>query len=278
MQSTIMQYVTLNNGIKMPILGFGTYSINDSHTILEAISYRYRLFGTAQMYGNEHKVGTAIREAIDKMGIKREDFFITTKLSNNMNFQEAKKGIETSLKSLNSSYIDLILIHEPYPKAKEMYKAMETYYKEGKLKAIGISNFTLHAFKEFIKTCEIPPAINQCETHIYYQQAALLQTMKPYGTILESWSPFIAGKVSKNKNGFFNDSALEKIAHKYNKSIAQIVLRFFTQQGIVTIPKASKKEHMQENIDIFNFNLTKEEIKTIKTFDKNATQFSWGYQ
>ena len=166
---------------------------------------------------------------------------------------------------------------KPYPKAKEMYKAMETYYKEGKLKAIGISNFTLHAFKEFIKTCEIPPAINQCETHIYYQQAALFQTMKPYGTILESWSPFIAGKVSKNKNGFFNDSALEKIAHKYNKSIAQIVLRFFTQQGIVTIPKASKKEHMQENIDIFNFNLTKEEIKTIKTFNKNATQFSWGY-
>lgn len=271
-QGVNMQYVTLNNGLKMPLLGFGTYDIKSIDTFLAAVDCGYRLFDSAQMYGNQKEVGAAIREAIRSRGIKREEFFITTKLSSDMDFESAKKSIESSLKALDIGYIDLLLIHAPYTQAKEMYKAMELAYKEGMLKALGISSFTPKVYLEFIKTCEIMPAINQCETHIYYQQRALLEAMKPYGTILESWSPFIAGK-----SGFFDNPTLTQIASAYNKSVAQIALRFLVQQGIIAIPKASKLKHMQENINVFDFSLSAADMESIRALDKNKTQFSWGY-
>ena len=271
-QGANMQYVTLNNGLKMPLLGFGTYDIKSIDTFLAAVDCGYRLFDSAQMYGNEKEVGAAIREAIRSRGIKREEFFITTKLSSDMDFESAKKSIESSLKALDIGYIDLLLIHAPYTQANEMYKAMELAYKEGTIKALGISSFTPKVYLEFIKTCEIMPAINQCETHIYYQQRALLEAMKPYGTILESWSPFIAGK-----SGFFDNPTLTQIASAYNKSVAQIALRFLVQQGIIAIPKASKLKHMQENINVFDFSLSAADMESIRALDKNKTQFSWGY-
>lgn len=271
-QGANMQYITLNNGLKMPLLGFGTYDIKSIDTFLAAVDCGYRLFDSAQMYGNQKEVGAAIREAIRSRGIKREEFFITTKLSSDMDFESAKKSIESSLKALDIGYIDLLLIHAPYTQAKEMYKAMELAYKEGIIKALGISSFTPKVYLEFIKTCEIMPAINQCETHIYYQQRALLEAMKPYGTILESWSPFIAGK-----SGFFSNPTLTQIAARYNKSVAQIALRFLVQQGIIAIPKASKLKHMQENINVFDFSLSAADMESIRALDKNKTQFSWGY-
>lgn len=271
-QGVNMQYVTLNNGLKMPLLGFGTYDIKSIDTFLAAVDCGYRLFDSAQMYGNQKEVGAAIKEAIRSRGIKREEFFITTKLSSDMDFESAKKSIESSLKALDIGYIDLLLIHAPYTQAKEMYKAMELAYKEGTIKALGISSFTPKVYLEFIKTCEIMPAINQCETHIYYQQRALLEAMKPYGTILESWSPFIAGK-----SGFFDNPTLTQIAARYNKSVAQIALRFLVQQGIIAIPKASKLKHMQENINVFDFSLSAADMESIRALDKNKTQFSWGY-
>ena len=271
-QGANMQYVTLNNGLKMPLLGFGTYDIKSIDTFLAAVDCGYRLFDSAQMYGNEKEVGAAIREAIRSRGLKREEFFITTKLSSDMDFESAKKSIESSLKALDIGYIDLLLIHAPYTQAKEMYKAMELAYKEGIIKALGISSFTPKVYLEFIKTCEIMPAINQCETHIYYQQGALLEAMKPYGTILESWSPFIAGK-----SGFFDNPTLRQISARYNKSVAQIALRFLVQQGIIAIPKASKLKHMQENINVFDFSLSAADMESIRALDKNKTQFSWGY-
>lgn len=271
-QGANMQYVTLNNGLKMPLLGFGTYDIKSIDTFLAAVDCGYRLFDSAQMYGNQKEVGAAIREAIRSRGIKREEFFITTKLSSDMDFESAKKSIESSLKALDIGYIDLLLIHAPYTQAKEMYKAMELAYKEGTIKALGISSFTPKVYLEFIKTCEIMPAINQCETHIYYQQRALLEAMKPYGTILESWSPFIAGK-----SGFFSNPTLTQIASAHNKSVAQIALRFLVQQGIIAIPKASKLKHMQENINVFDFSLSAADMESIRALDKNKTQFSWGY-
>ena len=271
-QGANMQYVTLNNGLKMPLLGFGTYDIKSIDTFLAAVDCGYRLFDSAQMYGNQKEVGAAIREAIRSRGLKREEFFITTKLFSGMDFESAKKSIESSLKALDIGYIDLLLIHAPYTQAKEMYKAMELVYKEGIIKALGISSFTPKVYLEFIKTCEIMPAINQCETHIYYQQRALLEAMKPYGTILESWSPFIAGK-----SGFFDNPTLTQIAARYNKSVAQIALRFLVQQGIIAIPKASKLKHMQENINVFDFSLSAADMESIRALDKNKTQFSWGY-
>lgn len=271
-QGANMQYVTLNNGLKMPLLGFGTYDIRSIDTFLAAVDCGYRLFDTAQMYGNEREVGAAIREAIVRRGIKREEFFITTKLSSNMSFEEAKRGIESSLKALDLDYIDLLLIHQPYAQAKQMYKAMEDAYKEGKLKALGVSSFTPKVFSEFVESCEILPAVNQCETHIYYQQRALMEVMKPYKTILESWSPFVAGK-----SGFFDNPTLAQIAQRHNKSVAQVALRFLVQQGIVAIPKTSKLKHMQENLNVFDFSLSAADMESIRALDKNKTQFSWGY-
>lgn len=264
-----MEFTTLNNGIKMPILGFGTSRLKGAEgqaAILQAIKVGYRLIDTAQMYDNEEQVGNAVVES----GVKRDEFFITTKLSSDMDYDETLKSFEISLKKLKTDYVDLLLIHSNYSKSREIYKAMEKLHKDGRVKSLGISNFNAEVFGEFIKGCEIIPAVNQCQTHIFHQQKPLREAMKKSGTKLESWSPFVMGK-----NDFFNNPTLTKIAKKHKKSVAQVALRFLIEQDIIVIPKSAKLERQQENFNIFDFKLDKNDIKTLTAMDTGKSQFDW---
>ncbi len=267
-----MQTLTLNNGVKMPILGLGTYSLTGKagqKAMSEAIEVGYRLFDSAQMYNNEAELGAAINAAV-KGGIKREEFFIQTKLLESSSEDLAKKSIEKSLKTLGLDYIDSLLIHMPYSQSKAMYRAMESFYKQGILRVIGISNFGAKAYSEFVKSCEVIPAINQCETHLLLQQKPLREAMKSKKTLLQSWSPFIAGKGSILEN-----PTLKNIAQKYNKTPAQVVLRFLIEQGISVIPKTSKRARMQENLNVFDFSLSAQDMRILKELDTNKSAFSW---
>ncbi|WP_104722644.1 aldo/keto reductase [Helicobacter mesocricetorum] len=267
-----MQFITLNNDVKMPIIGLGTYSLtgkSGQSAMSEAIEVGYRLFDSAQMYHNQAELGAAIANAI-KGGMKREDFFIQTKLLSANSEDAAKKSIEKSLKALNLDTIDSLLIHEPYAQSKAIYKAMESFYKQGILKSIGISNFGMRAYTEFVESCEIIPAINQCETHLLMQQKPLKEAMKSKKTLLQSWSPFIAGKGSILEN-----PTLKSIAQNYNKTPAQVVLRFLIEQGIAVIPKTSKKHRMQENFNIFDFALNSQDKEILSGLDTNKSSFSW---
>lgn len=270
-----MQTLTLNNGVTMPLLGLGTYSLTGSagqKAMSEAIEVGYRLFDSAQMYHNEAELGAAINAAI-KGGIKREEFFIQTKLLGANSEDSTKKSIEKSLKTLGLDYIDSLLIHEPYAQSKAMYKAMESFYKQGILKSIGISNFGAKVYREFIKTCEIIPAINQCETHLLMQQKPLREAMNGK-TLLQSWSPFIAGK-NVAGGSILENPTLKSIATKYNKTPAQVVLRFFVEQGISVIPKTSKKHRMIENFNVFDFSLSAQDREILSGLDTNKSSFSW---
>ena len=267
-----MEFVTLNNDIKMPILGFGTYNLrgrSGQNAISAAIKVGYRLIDTAQMYGNEIEVGNAVGNAI-KSGIPREEFFITTKLSSNMSYDEVMKKFEDSMRKLNLDYLDLLLIHSNYRNSKEMYKAMEALHKNGKIKSLGLSNFNAEAFSDFVKNCEIIPAVNQCQTHIFYQQKALREAMKESGTLLESWSPFVSGQ-----NNFFKNPTLMGVAKKHNKTVAQVALRFLIQQDIIVIPKTANEQRMRENIAVFDFKLDSDDMKTLTAMDTGKSSFSW---
>ncbi|MBD5168327.1 MAG: aldo/keto reductase [Helicobacter sp.] len=264
-----MEFLTLNNGIQMPILGLGTYALTGASgqkAMSEAIEIGYRLFDSAQMYGNEAELGAAIRAS----GLKREEFFVETKLLDSPSEDATKKSIEKSLKTLGMDMIDLLLIHSPYPHSKAMYKAMESFYKQGVLKSIGISNFGARAYNDFVQSCEVIPAVNQCETHLLMQQIPLREAMKKHGTLLQSWSPFIAGKGS-----ILDNQTLKNLAAKYNKTPAQIILRFLIEQGIGAIPKTSKKNRLQENINVFDFVLSEQDRKTLIGLDTNKSSFSW---
>ncbi len=268
-QGVKMEFLTLNNGIQMPILGLGTYALtgkSGQKTMSEAIEIGYRLFDSAQMYGNEAELGAAIRAS----GLKREEFFVETKLLDSSSEDATKKSIEKSLKTLGMDTIDLLLIHSPYPHAKAMYKAMESFYKQGILKSIGISNFGAKAYHDFVQSCEVIPAVNQCETHLLMQQIPLREAMKKHNTILQSWSPFIAGKGS-----ILDNQTLKKLSAKYNKTPAQIILRFLIEQGIGVIPKTSKKNRLQENINVFDFALSEQDKKILIGLDTNKSSFSW---
>lgn len=265
-----MQYVTLNNALKMPILGLGTWTLRGKEceeSVRTAIEVGYRLIDTAQMYENEREVGSAIKSC----GIPREELFITTKIcSPNNSYEKTKKAIEKSLEELQLDYIDLLLIHEPYEESQEMYRAMKEAYKEGKLKAIGISNFNVKLYEDFIKHCEIIPVVNQVETHIYHGQKELQEIMKKHGTLMEAWSPFTAGK----KDVFHNET-LVSIAKKYKRTVAQIILRYFVQRGIIVIPKSCKRERIIENISVFDFSLDSVDMKKIDALDEKTTLFGW---
>lgn len=268
-QEVKMQNIILNNGVKMPVLGLGTYSLRGSEgeaVMGEAIEVGYRLIDTAQMYQNEAEVGMAVANS----GLKRREFFITTKLLDAGSESQTKQSIESSLKALKTDYIDLLLLHRNYDKAELMYKVMEDYYKQGILKSIGVSNFKPAVYESFVKTCEIIPQINQCQTHIFYQQKELRKIMQTQGTRLESWSPFVAGK-----NNFFGDPTLVKLAQKYNKSVAQIALRFLIQQDIIVIPRTSKVHRLKENISVFDFSLEEADMKTLLAMDTNKSSFGW---
>lgn len=263
-----MEYVKLNNGIEMPILGFGVYQIVPEECekyVSEAIQIGYRSIDTAQAYFNEEGVGNAIR----KSGIPRNEFFITTKVwISNAGYEKAKASIDESLCKLQTGYVDLLLIHQPFGDYYGTYKAMEEAYKDGKVKAIGVSNFYPDRFIDLAEFVDVKPAVNQVETHVFNQQVKPQEIMQEYGTQIESWGPFAEGK-----NSFFSNEILKRIGDKYTKSIAQVALRFLIQGNVVVIPKSVNKERMKENIEVFDFVLTQDEMIAISKLDKGESLF-----
>jgi diketogulonate reductase-like aldo/keto reductase len=255
-----MQNVTLNNGVEMPILGFGVFQVKDlaecERSVVDAIQTGYRLIDTAQSYGNEEAVGKAIK----KSGVSREELFITTKLWKQSNgYEGTKKAFENSLKRLQLSYLDLYLIHQPVGDVYGEWRAMQDLYNEGKIRAIGVSNFYPDRLIDLIIHNEIIPAINQIETQKFLQEINVQ---------IECWGPFAEGK-----NNLFHNEILASIGEKYNKTIAQVVIRWLTQRGVVAIPKSTHKERMEENFNIFDFDLSAEDMEAIKTLDTNASLF-----
>jgi 2,5-diketo-D-gluconate reductase A len=260
--------VKLNNGLLMPRLGFGTNTLTGDigeRSVYDAISVGYRLIDTATVYGNEESVGAGIK----KSGIKREELFVTSKLwVDDSGYENSKKAFQTSLNKLGLEYLDLYLYHRPRGDVKGSWKAMEELYREGKIKAIGVSNFDPGQLSELMAYAKIKPAINQIETHVFYQEHILYEDLKKRDVQMEAWSPFAAGR-----NGIFSNQTLAAIARKYNKSIAQVVLRWHFQRGIVAIPRSSQKDHMIENLNIFDFELPNSDMQTIASLDLNTTQF-----
>lgn len=265
-----MEYVTLNTGSRMPMLGLGIYALHGKeceHAVLNAIELGYRLFDTAQMYGNEKELGRALQESL----VPREELFVTTKLYRpNTSYALAKRAIEMFLRTLGLEYIDLLLIHEPYAEAEDMYRAMEEAHGDGRVKAIGISNFNAARYADFVHACNVIPAVNQVEAHIFFQQTAMQSTMQRRGTCMQAWSPLAAGK-----NDFFGNSVLQSIGNAYGKSSAQVGLKFLVQRGFSVIPKSSQRERMQENMDIFDFQLSEEDMRRIVALDQGKTLFGW---
>ena len=263
-----MEYVKLNNGVKMPVLGYGVYQTPPEETekcVLDAIRVGYRSIDTAQAYGNEEGVGNALA----KCGLPREEFFITTKVwITNAGYEKAKASIEESLKKLQVSYIDLLLIHQPFGDYYGTYRAMEEAYKEGKVRAIGVSNFYPDRYLDIHHFAEIKPAVNQVETHVFQQQKTAREYLKKHGAQIESWGPFAEGK-----NDYFQNPVLKEIGAKYNKSAAQTALRFLLQSDVVVIPKSTHKERMEENFNVFDFSLTEEEMSRIEALDGGESLF-----
>ena len=264
-----MQTVKLNNGVEMPILGFGVYQVADGaeceKAVSEAIEVGYRMFDTAQAYANEESVGNALK----KSEIPREEFFIVTKIwISNAGEEKAAKSIDESLRKLQTDYIDLLLIHQPFGDYYGTYRAMEKAYKDGKVRAIGVSNFYPDRFIDLSHFCEIQPAVNQVETHVFNQQKTAREIMKKYNTQIMAWGPFAEGR-----NNLFKNETLVSIGEKYGKSSAQTALRFLTQEGVIVIPKSVKKKRMEQNFNIFDFELTPEEIEQIRALDLGHSLF-----
>ena len=253
----------------MPLIGYGTYQTPPSITercVAEALKAGYRSIDTAQCYGNEHEVGLACR----KSGILREDLFITTKLWACHGYADTLRSIDSSLRKLGMDYIDLLLIHEPTGDVHEIYRAMESAYRDGKLRAIGVSNFLNERYLDLINHCKIIPAVNQVETHVFRQQTELRALERQIGTAPESWSPLACGE-----NNIFKNSVLMQIAERHGRSVSQIALRFLVQQGIIVIPKSTKLEHMKENLAILDFELEPEEMADLEKLDAGRSLFGW---
>lgn len=263
-----MEYVTLNNGVKMPKLGYGVYQVDPAEAercVLDAISVGYRSIDTAQAYANEEGVGNAIV----KCGVPREELFITTKVwISNAGYEKAKASIDESLRKLKTDYIDLLLIHQPFGDYYGTYRAMEEAYKAGKVKAIGVSNFYPDRFIDIQHFAEIKPAVNQIETHVFQQQKTAKKYLQKYGAQIESWGPFAEGK-----NDYFNNPVLKEIGAKYGKSTAQVALRFLIQSDVVVIPKSTHKERMEENFNVFDFALTADDMTAIEALDGGKSLF-----
>ena len=263
-----MEFVTLNNGVKMPILGYGVYQTPPDETkkcVLDALDTGYRSIDTAQAYGNEAGVGDAVAES----GIARDEIFITTKIwISNAGYENAKKSIDESLKKLKSDYIDLLLIHQPFGDYYGSYRAMEEAYRQGKARAIGVSNFYPDRYLDIEHFSKIKPAVNQMETHVFQQQKVLREYMAKHNTQLMSWGPFAEGR-----NDFFKNKVLSDIGAKYGKSVAQTALRFLIQSGVVVIPKSVHHERIQQNFEVFDFVLSAEDMKTISELDTGNSLF-----
>jgi len=264
-----MQKVKLNNGVEMPILGFGVFQVTDlkecERSVLDAINVGYRLIDTAASYGNEEAVGRAIKQS----GIPRDELFITTKLWIQSNgYDGTKKAFEKSLQRLQLDYLDLYLMHQPMGDVYGEWRAMQDLYKDGRVKAIGVSNFPPDRLIDLIVHNEILPAVNQIETHPFHQQIETQKFLQENNVQIQSRGPFAEGK-----NNIFHNEILLSIGKKYNKSIAQVVLRWLTQRAVVAIPKSVRKERMEENFNIFDFNLSEADMNKIKELDTNASLF-----
>jgi 2,5-diketo-D-gluconate reductase A len=264
--------VRLNNGLQMPMLGFGTNTLTGDigeRCVADAISAGYRLIDTAHIYGNEAAVGAGIK----KSGINRKELFITSKLwVDDSGYESTKKAFETSVNKLGVEYLDLYLIHRPRGDVKGSWKAMEELCQTGKIKAIGVSNFEPDQMAELLSYAKIKPVINQIETHVFFQEHISYESLKKTKIQMQAWSPFAAGR-----NAIFSNTVLAAIAKKHNKSIAQVCLRWHFQRGVVAIPRSSQKAHMIENLSIFDFELDNSDMQTIATLDLNKTQFpEWG--
>ena len=264
-----MQKVTLNNGVEMPILGFGVYQVPDAEecerSVSQAIEAGYRLIDTAAIYMNEEAVGNAVK----KSGVPREEIFVTTKLwISDAGYERTKKAFEKSLRKLQLDYLDLYLIHQPFGDVYGAWRAMEELYREGVIKAIGISNFPPDRVMDLIIHNEIVPAVNQIETHPFHQQIETQKFLRENNVQIESWGPFAEGR-----NNIFQNETLRSIGDKYGKSIAQVILRWFVQREVVVIPKSVRKERIAENFNIFDFELTAGDMDEIKTLDTKETLF-----
>ena len=263
-----MTYLTLNNGVKMPQVGYGVYQVEPTEAercMLDAISVGYRMIDTAQIYHNEEGVGNAIV----KCGVPREELFIVTKVwISNAGEEKAYASILESLKKLQTVYVDLLLIHQPFGDYYGTYRAMERAYREGKTRAIGVSNFYPDRFIDIQAHVEVKPAVNQVETHVFNQQITAQEYMEKYGCRIMSWGPFAEGK-----NDFFNNETLAEIGRKYGKSVAQVALRYLLQRGVILIPKSTHKERMKQNMDVFNFSLTEEDMAIIRKLDTKQSLF-----
>lgn len=263
-----MQYVKLNNGVEMPILGYGVYQVSPNECercVSDAIGVGYRSIDTAQAYGNEAEVGRAIK----KSGVSRNELFVTTKIwISNAGETKAAASIDESLRKLDMDYVDLLLIHQPFGDYYGTYRAMEKALRDGKARAIGVSNFYPDRLIDIAEFNEIKPAINQVETHVFNQQREAQDVMRRYGTQIMSWGPFAEGR-----NGMFTNDGLVETGRKYGKSAAQVALRFLIQRGVVVIPKSTHVERMRENFDIFDFELSTSDMDALAALDEKRSQF-----
>lgn len=263
-----MEFVTLNNGVKMPILGYGVYQVGAEECercVLDAISVGYRSIDTAQAYGNEEGVGNAVK----KCGVPRSELFLTTKIwITNGGYEKAAASIDESLRKLGTDYVDLMLIHQPFNDYYGTYRAMEAAYKAGKIRAIGVSNFYPDRLVDLCNFVDVVPAVNQVETHVFQQQKKAHEYMSKYGVQHESWGPFAEGR-----KDFFTNPVLNEIGARYCKSAAQVALRFLIQSGVVVIPKSTRKERMEENINVFDFTLNEKDMAAIQALDENESLF-----
>lgn len=264
-----MQKVVLNNGVEMPILGFGVYQVSDAaeceRSVSQALEAGYRLIDTAAAYQNEEAVGNAVKRS----GVPREEIFVTTKLwISDAGYEKAKKAFETSLRKLQLDYLDLYLIHQPFGDVYGAWRAMEELYKAGKIRAIGVSNFHPDRVMDLIVHNEVAPMVNQIETHPFHQQLETQKFLRETGVQIESWGPFAEGK-----NNIFQNELLGAIGDKYGKSTAQVILRWLVQREVVVIPKSVRKERIEENFNIFDFELSAEDTHQIAALDTKQSLF-----
>ena len=263
-----MEQVTLYNGVKMPIIGYGVYQVSKEECercVMDALAVGYRSIDTAQSYFNEEQVGSAIV----KSGVPREDIFLTTKVwLEHYGYDAARKSVLESMRKLRTDYLDLVLLHQPFSDYYGAYRALEDLYNEGKLRAIGVSNFYSDRLVDIASFSRIKPMVNQVETHPFNQQVEAKKWMDKYGIQIEAWAPFGEGR-----GGLFENPALVEIAQKYKKTTAQVILRWHIQCGVIVIPKSTHKERMQENLNIFDFALDQADMKLISELDKKQSSF-----
>ena len=265
-----MEYKTLNNGLKMPMVGLGVYNISERETrrvVEDAISVGYRSIDTAAMYYNEKAVG----EAVLASDVPREELFITTKICDSCYSREdTLRSVDDSMKQLGLDYVDLMLIHWPVGNPTVMWRTLEELYQQGMFKAIGVSNFYPNTFPKIVEGAKVIPVLNQCETHVLYQQRKMREYLQPYDVALEAWSPLAEGR-----HGIFKNPTLITIGEKYNKTAAQVALKFLLQNDVIIIPKTTHIERMKENIDLFNFTLSDDDLKEISRLDTGSNVTGW---